>query len=115
TLSLHAALPIWIARRMRQAQGIRGGDVLARVPHRGLWRERDEVEQERRTRRDGSGVVRRAIIEGGAHIVWLWGSFNSTVWSRATGALPSSIVHHPSSIVHRPSSIVHRPSSIIRH
>ena len=34
-----------IARRMRKAERVRGGDVLARVPHRRGRREREQVEQ----------------------------------------------------------------------
>ena len=41
-----------IARRVRQAERVRRGDVLARVPHRGGRRERDEVEHQRRERHD---------------------------------------------------------------
>ena len=57
-----------IARGMRQAERIRRRDVLARVPHRRLGRERDEEEEEGHPRRDGGGEIGRAVVEVGGHL-----------------------------------------------
>src|SRR6185503_2447091 len=52
-----------IAWWMGQAEGVSGRDVLARVPHRGGRGERDQIKKESQQRRDGSGLVRRPVVE----------------------------------------------------
>ena len=54
-----------VPRRVRQSEDVRGGDVLARVPHRGGRRQGHDVEAEHEHRRDAGREVRRAVVEVG--------------------------------------------------
>ena len=58
----------WIARRMRNAEHLRGGNVFARVPHRRRRRERGDVQREDDERNDCGDAVRRWLLRGSRRI-----------------------------------------------